>query len=92
MNRLFLALALLAVTSLSSGCATCSSPYADCGGVFEDGYCRNELIDGRAGSAFAPQPMATDIEEAEPTEDAPAGEADDSETDGEETTDVYYEE
>ena len=32
--------------------------------MFEDGHCRNELIDGRAGSAFAPQPT-TEIEEEE---------------------------
>ena len=60
MNRIFLASALLAVTSLGSGCASCSTPYDDCGPVFEDGHCRNELIDGRAGSAFAPQPVMED--------------------------------
>ena len=63
MNRIFLALTLLAATSLGSGCASCSSPYDNCGPVFEDGHCRNELIDGRAGSAFAPEPMMEDYEE-----------------------------
>ena len=63
MNRLFFALVLLAVTSLSGGCASCSTPYDDCGPVFEDGHCRNELIDGRSGSAFAPQPTMENEEE-----------------------------
>ena len=60
MNRIFLALALLAATSLGGGCASCSTPYDDCGPVFEDGNCRNEMIDGRAGSAFAPKPVMED--------------------------------
>ena len=64
MNRLFLALALLTVTSFSSGCAMCCSPYDDCGPVYDDGYCRNELIDGRAGSAFTAEKVP-----AEPAEE-----------------------
>ena len=76
MNRLFLALLLMTAASLAGGCATCSTPYDDCGPVFQDGHCRNELIDGRVGSVFAPKPLEDDAEAAE----------DDKETD-----DVYYE-
>ena len=75
MNRLFLALLLMTAASLAGGCATCSTPYDDCGPVFQDGHCRNELIDGRVGSAFAPLP----VEDMETAEDV------------DETTDVYYE-
>lgn len=79
MNRIFLALALLAATSFGSGCASCSSCYDEMGPVFEDGKSGNEMIDGRAGSAFAPK--SEEMGEPELEMD-----------DHEETTDVYYEE
>ena len=49
------------------------------------------MIDGRAGSTFAPEPAAVETKDSKPAEEESsddAGQADD----GEETTDVYYKE
>src|SRR5438552_8343207 len=54
MRRLFSLGLLIASASLSTGCATCCHPYDYAYGYYGGAWQRDDLCNGRVGSAFAP--------------------------------------
>jgi hypothetical protein len=77
MARLLVALSLVSLISLASGCAMCCAPY-DCHYLYQGGaWTRHNPTDGRVGSAFAeaggPTMMATPADEPTPAATLPEG-------------------
>ena len=43
---------ILLMAAAAAGCAPCCTPFDHCGPVYE-GYCHNDCVHGRIGSAFS---------------------------------------